>query len=238
MSAERICLSYVDDFEVFCIRPATVCGVSPRMRFDVVVNMFVVQAFVKKQITVLGGEQVRPNIHIDDMAAVYIHFLNNVGIASGTYNAGFENISVMDIATMVRERFNVPIEVKPSNDPRSYRQDSSKLLSTGFMKKKGVTKDQLSQACNDAIAIVDNDRKTKFDTDIKAKSDSIETNNQTIILKRQQIQKLSEEITGLEQENEQTKQKISTKTYLYNNFATQLINKIKADLSGIQSFIN
>lgn len=139
MSAERICLSYVDDFEVFCIRPATVCGVSPRMRFDVVVNMFVMQAFVKNQITVLGGEQVRPNIHIEDMAAVYIHFLNNVGVASGTYNAGFENISVMDIATMVRERFNVPIEVKPSNDPRSYRQDSSKLLSTGFMKKKGVS---------------------------------------------------------------------------------------------------
>jgi uncharacterized protein (DUF3084 family) len=111
-------------------------------------------------------------------------------------------------------------------------------MAFSFMKKKGVTKDQLSQACNDAIAIVDNDRKTKFDTDIKAKSDSIETNNQTIILKRQQIQKLSEEITGLEQENEQTKQKISTKTYLYNNFATQLINKIKADLSGIQSFIN
>lgn len=139
MSAERICLSYVDDFEVFCIRPATVCGVSPRMRFDVVVNMFVMQAFVKKQITVLGGEQVRPNIHIEDMAAVYIHFLDNVGVSSGTYNAGFENISVMDIATMVRERFNVPIEIKPSNDPRSYRQDSSKLLSTGFMKKKGVS---------------------------------------------------------------------------------------------------
>ena len=139
MSAERICLSYVDDFEVFCIRPSTVCGVSPRMRFDVVVNMFVMQAFVKKQITVLGGEQVRPNIHIEDMAAVYIHFLDNVGVSSGTYNAGFENISVMDIATMVRERFNVPIEIKPSNDPRSYRQDSSKLLSTGFMKKKGVS---------------------------------------------------------------------------------------------------
>jgi hypothetical protein len=117
--------------------------------------------------------------------------------------------------------------------------DANKFkMAFSFMKKKGVTKDQLSQACNDAIAIVDNDRKTKFDTDIKAKSDSIETNNQTIILKRQQIQKLSEEITGLEQENEQTKQKISIKTYLYNNFATQLINKIKADLSGIQSFIN
>jgi len=117
--------------------------------------------------------------------------------------------------------------------------DANKFkMAFSFMKKKGVTKDQLAQACNDAIAIVDNDRKTKFDVDIKAKNDSIETNNQSIMLKRQQIQKLSEEITGLEQENEQTKQKISIKTYLYNNFAIQLINKIKADLSGVQSFIN
>ena len=139
MSAERVCLSYADDFEVFCIRPATVCGVSPRMRFDVVVNMFVMQAFIKNQITVLGGDQVRPNIHIEDMAAVYIHFLNKAGLSSGTYNAGFENISVMDIASMVQERFKVAIEIKPSNDPRSYRQDSSKLHATGFIKKKGVS---------------------------------------------------------------------------------------------------
>ena len=139
MSAERVCLSYSDDFEIFCIRPATVCGVSPRMRFDVVVNMFVMQAFLKNQITVLGGDQVRPNIHIEDMAAVYIHFLNSNGLNSGTYNAGFENISVMDIAKMVQDRFKVGIEVKPSNDPRSYRQDSTKLVKTGFEAKKSVS---------------------------------------------------------------------------------------------------
>ena len=139
MSAERVCLSYSDDFEIFCIRPATVCGVSLRMRFDVVVNMFVMQAFLKNQITVLGGDQVRPNIHIEDMAAVYIHFLNSNGLNSGTYNAGFENISVMDIAKMVQDRFKVGIEVKPSNDPRSYRQDSTKLVKTGFEAKKSVS---------------------------------------------------------------------------------------------------
>ena len=139
MSAERVCLSYSYDFEIFCIRPATVCGVSPRMRFDVVVNMFVMQAFLKNQITVLGGDQVRPNIHIEDMAAVYIHFLNSNGLNSGTYNAGFENISVMDIAKMVQDRFKVGIEVKPSNDPRSYRQDSTKLVKTGFEAKKSVS---------------------------------------------------------------------------------------------------
>ena len=139
MSAERVCLSYAEYFDVICVRPATVCGVSPRMRFDVVVNMFVLQAFTKSKITVLGGEQVRPNIHIDDMACVYTHFLGKNGLGSGIYNAGFENISVMDIAKMVQEVFKVEIEVKPSNDPRSYRQDSTKLLETGFVRKKSVS---------------------------------------------------------------------------------------------------
>ena len=139
MSAERVCLSYAEYFDVICVRPATVCGVSLRMRFDVVVNMFVLQAFTKSKITVLGGEQVRPNIHIDDMACVYTHFLGKNGLGSAIYNAGFENISVMDIAKMVQEVFKVEIEVKPSNDPRSYRQDSTKLLETGFVRKKSVS---------------------------------------------------------------------------------------------------
>jgi len=139
MSAERVCLSYAEYFDVICVRPATVCGVSPRMRFDVVVNMFVLQAFIKGNITVLGGEQVRPNIHIDDMASVYTHFLGKNELGSGIYNAGFENISVMDIAKMVQAVFKVEIEVKPSNDPRSYRQDSTKLLETGFVRKKSVS---------------------------------------------------------------------------------------------------
>ena len=139
MSAERVCLSYAEYFDVICVRPATVCGVSPRMRFDVVVNMFVLQAFTKGKITVLGGEQVRPNIHIDDMASVYTHFLGKNRLGLGIYNAGFENISVMHIAKMVQEVFKVEIEVKPSNDPRSYRQDSTKLIESGFVRKKSVS---------------------------------------------------------------------------------------------------
>ncbi len=138
MSAERVCLSYADDFDVYCIRPATVCGVSPRMRFDVVVNMFVMHAYRDRKITVLGGNQVRPNIHIQDMSRVYEHFLDNPGLPSGCYNAGFENISVMSIAETVANQFGVEIEIKPSNDPRSYRQDSSKLISTGYTQSKTV----------------------------------------------------------------------------------------------------
>lgn len=138
MSAERVCLSYADEFDVYCIRPATVCGVSPRMRFDVVVNMFVMHAFHDKKITVLGGDQVRPNIHIQDMSRVYEHFLSTPGLRSGCYNAGFENISVMSIAETVAKKFGVEILIKPSNDPRSYRQDSTKLLETGYKQTKTV----------------------------------------------------------------------------------------------------
>jgi len=159
MSAERVSLSYSEDFSIYCIRPATVCGLSPRMRFDVVVNMFVMQAYKNGAITVLGGDQVRPNIHIEDMARVYEHFLNNDGVPSGSYNAGFENISVMAIAEMVAAKFNVSIEVKESNDPRSYRQDSSKLLSTGFTQTKFVSDaiDEISQALLSGN-LEDNDR--------------------------------------------------------------------------------
>ncbi len=139
MSAERVCLSFTENFSVYCIRPATVCGVSPRMRFDVVVNMFVMHAFRDKKITVFGGDQVRPNIHIQDMSRAYEHFLMNPQLESGCYNAGFENMSVMSIAESVASKFGVEISVKPSNDPRSYRQDSSKLLSTGYKQTKTVS---------------------------------------------------------------------------------------------------
>jgi nucleoside-diphosphate-sugar epimerase len=108
------------------------------MRFDVVVNMFVLQAFQKGKITILGGDQIRPNIHIQDMAEVYLHFLNNHSLPSGTYNAGFENLKVTDIAEMVSNFSNTNYEVLPSNDPRSYRIDSTKLINTGFKPKLGV----------------------------------------------------------------------------------------------------
>ena len=139
MVAERVCLSYKEHFNVYCIRPATVCGLSPRMRFDVVVNMFVLQAFTNNQITVLGGDQVRPNIHIEDMVRVYQHFLIENNIQSGCYNAGFENLKVSEIAEKVAKIFGCEIVFKDSNDPRSYRQDSKKLLNTGFVPLSNVS---------------------------------------------------------------------------------------------------
>ena len=138
MVAERALMSYAGDMQVHNIRPATVCGLSPRMRFDVSVNMFTKQAFLDGRLTVFGGNQVRPNIHIDDLVNVYRHFLENPDLPSGAYNAGFENISILEIAEMVRYRTGAEILVTPSNDPRSYRQNSDKLVATGFSPTKTV----------------------------------------------------------------------------------------------------
>ncbi len=138
MIAERVLMSYESSMKIHIIRPATVCGVSPRMRLDVAVNLLTFQALTKNKITVLGGQQVRPNIHIDDVCDVYIHFINNPNISSGFYNAGFENVSILDIAKLIKSKINCELEISPSNDPRSYRQDSTKLLRTGYKPKKNI----------------------------------------------------------------------------------------------------
>jgi nucleoside-diphosphate-sugar epimerase len=137
MVAERVLLSYADKMVVQIIRPATVCGYSPRMRFDVSVNMLTMQALTKEHITVFGGQQTRPNIHIDDIAAVYLFMLEHPE-HRGIFNAGFENISIMDIAERVVEHAPAKITVTESNDPRSYRVNSDKLLATGFKPQKTV----------------------------------------------------------------------------------------------------
>ena len=137
MVAERVLLSYADDMAVQIIRPATVCGYSPRMRLDVSVNMLTMQALTREEITVLGGSQTRPNIHIDDITDLYLFMLDHPE-HTGIYNAGFENLSIMDIARRVTEHAPARINVKESNDPRSYRVNSDKLLRTGFRPKKTV----------------------------------------------------------------------------------------------------
>ncbi|PKN17978.1 MAG: NAD-dependent epimerase/dehydratase [Deltaproteobacteria bacterium HGW-Deltaproteobacteria-6] len=138
MISERVLLSYKDLITVQCVRPATVCGFSPRMRLDVSVNMLTMQALTNGRITVFGGDQTRPNIHIQDITNVFIHFLNLGDKAPGVFNAGFENISILDIAKRVTEHVPAEIIVSESNDPRSYRINSDKLLSTGFTQKYTV----------------------------------------------------------------------------------------------------
>lgn len=138
MVAERVLLSYQNDFIVQIVRPATVCGFSPRMRLDVSVNMLAMQALTNRVITVFGGSQVRPNIHIDDITDLYLFLLDKGAAVQGIYNAGFENISILDIAKKVTGRVPAEIRVTQSNDPRSYRVNSDKLLATGFRPKKTV----------------------------------------------------------------------------------------------------
>jgi nucleoside-diphosphate-sugar epimerase len=159
MVAERVLLSYAHEMQIHCIRPATVCGYSPRMRLDVSVNMLTMQALQNGKMTVFGGDQTRPNIHINDMVNVYRHFLAKPQLPSGCYNAGFENISILDIAQTVASKIPSKIVVSSSNDPRSYRQNSDKLLATGFVQTASV-----AQAISDVMtkfksgALVDNDQ--------------------------------------------------------------------------------
>ncbi|MDD2886728.1 MAG: SDR family oxidoreductase [Aliarcobacter sp.] len=152
MISERVFLSYKDQINTVIIRPATVCGYSKRMRLDVSVNMLTMQALTNKRITVFGGNQTRPNIHIQDMVNVYLHFLKN-NTLTGIYNAGFENISILDIAQKVANKINAEIIVSESNDPRSYRLNSDKLLLTGFKPQFTVQTaiDEISENYNKGI---------------------------------------------------------------------------------------
>ena len=133
MIAERLIKSYENQIRFHCIRPATVCGFSPRMRLDVSVNMFVYQALSKGEITVFGGNQIRPNIHINDLSNIYKYFIKNPNLPAGFYNAGFENLKIIEIAKKVQKFIPSIIKIKNNNnDPRSYKQNSDKLYSTGF----------------------------------------------------------------------------------------------------------
>lgn len=135
MVSERVMLSYADDMIVQVVRPATVCGLSPRLRLDLTVNLLTVQALKNGRITVHGGAQYRPNIHIEDVTDLYVWLLERGGSVRGVYNAGFENATVMEIAEQIASRTGAKVVVEDVNDPRSYRINSDKLLAAGFVPK-------------------------------------------------------------------------------------------------------
>jgi nucleoside-diphosphate-sugar epimerase len=129
--AEKILFSYARKFKIICIRPATVCGYSERMRLDLTVNLLTYQALKNKLITVFGGQQIRPSIHIKDLCEIFrLATLKN--FKPGIYNAGFENTRIIDIAKKINKIIPCKIKILSSNDPRSYRQDSTKILKMGF----------------------------------------------------------------------------------------------------------
>lgn len=132
-------------FAAMTIRPATVCGYSPKMRLDLTVNILTMHALTKGKITVFGGNQKRPNIHIEDITDYYVELVDMPAekIAGKTYNAGYENFTVMEIAQMVKEIIgkNVAIEVTPSNDNRSYHISSAKIEKELGLKPRHTIKD-------------------------------------------------------------------------------------------------
>ena len=122
LECEKILAEYHDDsFRTVSVRSATVFGHSPRMRFDTVLNMFCLHAH-NRHITVNGGLQVRPLIHIKDIASLYVHLLH-ARLDGESYNYGFDNISLLDLAGKIKEDFLIN---SGSSDNRSYRIDSIK----------------------------------------------------------------------------------------------------------------
>ena len=141
---EKILLKYLSkDFVPIIIRPATVCGYSPRQRLDVVVNILTNLAYHKKEISVYGGDQLRPNIHIHDMVRAYISLIEaDEKLVSGQiFNAGFENQTVNELALLVKKVIgdNVKIKKIKSNDDRSYHISSKKIEKIlGFKTEKTI----------------------------------------------------------------------------------------------------
>jgi len=137
------------EFVCVTIRPATVCGYSPRMRLDLTVNILTNHAINTGKITVFGGDQLRPNLHIQDMCDLYelLLTLPDEKIDGETFNAGYQNRSIMEIARMVRkvvreefpEKGEIEIVTMSTNDIRSYHINSDKIAARlGFRPKRGI----------------------------------------------------------------------------------------------------
>jgi nucleoside-diphosphate-sugar epimerase len=145
------------DFTTMVLRPATVCGASPRMRFDLSVNIMTNLAIVNKKITVFGGKQHRPNMHIEDVTDLYEQLLLEPAarIAGKTYNAGFQNRTIADIAQIahdvVRQELPElgPIEIVTTSteDNRSYRVNSDKIAAELGYRPRHTIEDAVRDIC-------------------------------------------------------------------------------------------
>jgi nucleoside-diphosphate-sugar epimerase len=154
---EPILLSYANDnFAATIFRPATVCGYSPRMRFDLSVNILANQAINSKKITVFGGEQMRPNLHIKDyceFVELLINF-NKKKINKEIFNVGCQNLKIKDIAFIVKKIVdreflsNVQIMYLPSNDNRSYHINSDKAKKILDYSPRLTVEDAVLELCN------------------------------------------------------------------------------------------
>jgi nucleoside-diphosphate-sugar epimerase len=150
---EDVLLQYKsNDFTPVIIRPATVCGFSPRQRLDLVVNILTNLAYHKRKISIFGGDQLRPNIHIKDMVRAYDLLVEaeKDKISGEIFNAGYENQTVKELANIVKSNIgeDVILETTPTDDNRSYHISSKKIFSRlGF-----VTKFTIKDAVNELKA--------------------------------------------------------------------------------------
>jgi nucleoside-diphosphate-sugar epimerase len=140
MVGERLLETLSGDILMTFLRPATVCGVSPRQRLDVIVNLLTVQALEKGRLTVHAGKHgailMRPHIHIEDVTDLYIWALQQK--PGGAFNAASDNQTVGETAEIVRKHVPCELEVTETVDKRSYAVDFGKLLSAGFKPRFGV----------------------------------------------------------------------------------------------------
>ncbi len=151
MVGERVLFSYEDKIGLTIIRPATVCGVSERQRLDVVVNILTYQALTNHKIRLFGGDQVRPHIHMGDMHRLYLEIVRNPSPYQGVFNAGFENLTNRELAQYIAKATGAEIVTTASDDNRSYRLCSDKLLAVGFKPQHSVADavDDLTRAFRD-----------------------------------------------------------------------------------------
>jgi nucleoside-diphosphate-sugar epimerase len=145
------------DFSALVLRPATVCGASPRMRFDLSVNIMTNLALVNRKITVFGGTQLRPNMHIEDITDLYAQLLLEPAsrIGGKTYNAGYQNRSIADIAQIAHdvvceelpEIGPVEIVTSPTDDNRSYRVNSDLIAAELGFRPRHTIEDAVRDIC-------------------------------------------------------------------------------------------
>ena len=145
------------DFVCVTIRPATLCGYAPRQRLDLSVNILTNHAVNNNKITVFGGSQKRPNLHVQDMCDVYQMLLTapDEKIAGQIFNAGFQNMSIMEIAQTAKrvvqelfpEKGDIPIVTTPTDDLRSYHVNSDKIQRVLGFKPRFTVEDAIRDLC-------------------------------------------------------------------------------------------
>ena len=145
MVGERVLLSYKKDIDITILRPATVCGYSPAMRLDVAINALTFGALKNNLITIFGGKQIRPNLTMHDMVSAYKFSLKknikkNKPNNKIIFNLDFENLCIDNMAKRIQKtlKSKSKILIKPSNDPRSYRQNSDRIIKDGFLPEKKI----------------------------------------------------------------------------------------------------